>query len=292
MAKHERTFTNDFRRFFGRGLAVLLPSILTLWILWQASVFMFNNVAVPINRGIRIAVIQTLPRVLPDSALPAWYLVTDEQVALAKTSRTEEGFRNLPDEEIRAQLRQRSFREFWESHWYLEATGLAAAILLIYLAGVLLGGLIGRKVYSKIELLIARIPGFKQVYPHVKQVVDLILGDRPTAFKRVILVEYPRKGIWTVGLVTGPSLKTIHDAAKADCLSVFVPSTPTPFTGFTITIPASEAVDLPISVDEAIRFFITGGVLVPDRESLPGDALDEAHKDLSKLVSTEEAPEG
>lgn len=292
MAKHHRSFTSDFRRFFGRGMGVLLPSLLTLWILWQASVFLFKNVALPINRGIRIAVVQSLPTILPDSALPGWYRISDEQLAHAKALRAEEGLRELPDDGLRAQIRQRSFREFWEAHWYMEATGLAVAILLIYLAGVLLGGLIGRKVYARIELLIARVPGFKQVYPHVKQVVDLILGDRPTAFKRVIMVEYPRKGIWTVGLVTGRSLKTIHKTAKTDCVSIFIPSTPTPFTGFTITVPASEVIDLPISVDEAIRFFITGGVLVPERESLPGNAQDDTSQTPTKPDSTKEVPEG
>ncbi|MCA9299512.1 MAG: DUF502 domain-containing protein, partial [Phycisphaerales bacterium] len=81
--------------------------------------------------------------------------------------------------------------------------------------------------------------------------------------------EYPRKGIWTVGLVTGTSMRRIKDEAGAPCLSVFVPSTPTPFTGFTVTVRTEDTIDLPISVDEAIRFFITGGVLVPEHQSVP-----------------------
>jgi len=131
---------------------------------------------------------------------------------------------------------------------------------------MLLGGLIGRRLYARVEKLLARVPGFKQVYPHVKQVTEMIIGDRPLAFNRVVLVEYPRKGIWTVGLVTGDSMRTIREAAGADTLSVFIPSTPTPFTGFTITVLKDEVVDLPVQVDAAVRFLITGGVLVPDRE--------------------------
>jgi uncharacterized membrane protein len=131
---------------------------------------------------------------------------------------------------------------------------------------VLLGGYVGRRLYTRLESLISRIPGFKQVYPHVKQLVDLIMGDRPTSFKRAVLVQYPRRGIWTVGLLTGSSMKDIHQAAETECVSIFIPSTPTPFTGFTITVPRNEIIDLPITIDEAIRFFITGGALVPEKQ--------------------------
>src|SRR5262249_53045955 len=157
----------------------------------------------------------------------------------------------------------------WQSHWYLSGAGLVVAIVLIYLAGMLLGGLIGRRVYTRVEGLIARIPGFKQVYPHVKQVVNLIMGDKPMAFKRVVLVEYPRAGIWSVGLVTSASLRTVVDKTGAPSLSVFIPSTPTPITGFTINVAEDQVVDLQMTVDEAIRFLITGGVLIPEHQKAP-----------------------
>jgi uncharacterized membrane protein len=128
-------------------------------------------------------------------------------------------------------------------------------------------------VYTRVETLIARIPGFKQVYPHVKQVVNLIMGEQPMAFKRVVLVEYPRQGLWSVGLVTSASLRAVADHAGAAVLSVFIPSTPTPFTGFVINVPESHVVDLPISVDEAIRFLITGGVLIPEHQRVVAEAV-------------------
>jgi uncharacterized membrane protein len=281
MSEHKKTFAADFKRFFGRGLAILLPSMLTLWILWHVFAFVFANVAEPINRGIRGAVIWVVP-MLPDEQLPSWYRIDAEEIQAFR--RTEDGraFKDATDDQTRAALVRRRLNQAWRAHWYLRGLGIVVAITLIYLAGMLLGGLIGRRMYSRLEKLISRIPGFKQVYPHVKQAVDLVLGDRPQAFRRVVLVEYPRKGIWTVGMVTGESMASLQDRAGNDCLCVFIPSTPTPFTGFTINVRREEAVDLPISIDEAIRYFITGGVLIPDRESSGGKPLpapDRADKD-------------
>ena len=137
-------------------------------------------------------------------------------------------------------------------------------IVLIYLAGLILGNLLGRRLYSRIEKALARMPGFKQIYPHVKQVVDLIMGDRAVAFKSAVIVEYPRKGMWTVGFLTGTSLAAVREQARSGCVSVFIPSTPMPFTGFTINVREEDAIELPISIDQAIRFIITGGVLNSD----------------------------
>jgi len=261
-----KTFIGDFKQFFGRGLAIVLPSVLTLWILFYLVVFLYNNVGRPINRGVRAALVEVIPRVVADEHLPEFFRVSDEEVADFRSRTDIRGARDMPAEHITVVLRREKFKEVWNQYFVLEATGLIIAIVLIYFAGLLLGGFFGRRLYARVERLFSRMPGFKQVYPHVKQVTELVLGDRPIAFNRVVVVEYPRRGIWTVGLVTGESLRTIRDATGADILSVFIPSTPTPFTGFTITVRRDEAIDLPIQVDEAVRFFITGGVLVPERE--------------------------
>lgn len=321
--KHEGFWT-DFRKFFGRGLAILLPSVLTLWILWQLFVFVYQNVGAPINRGIRTAVIEILPLFVDEDAggvMPEWWSPTDAQVgnyletrrreghrvplapiaggegseeyAVATTEARElllrRGFRVSPiaggegseeyavaTTQARELLRRRGFRDWWNAHWYLEAAGLFAAILLIYLAGLILGNLLGRKLYSKLEKVLVRMPGFKQIFPHVKQVVDLIAGDRAVAFKSAVIVEYPRKGMWTVGFVTGTSLQSVRDEARSDCVSVFIPSTPAPFTGFTINVRQEDAIELPITIDQAIRFIITGGVLNIDDATRPAVGAIEA----------------
>lgn len=272
MPRH--TFTSDFKRFFGRGLAILLPSIVTLWLLWQAFAFVFTNVALPINKVIRLTVIEVVEHV-PEAQKPGWYTVTGEQIAARRSLRAEQSLPELEQSAVVHQVRRDQFREFWTSHWYLEAAGLFIAILLIYLAGLLLSNFVGRQIYVRVEKLIARIPGFKQVYPHVKQVVDLIMGDRKMAFSEVVLVEYPSKDIWTIGFLTGESLRAIDEPAGETVQSVFIPTSPTPFTGFTINVSKSKIRILDMTVEEALRFVITAGVLTPGAASpakLPTDS--------------------
>jgi len=236
--------------------------------MWYAIVFVFDNVAVPINRGIRAVMVSAAPLVVSTepAAQPEWYRVTAEDRAELIKSREGQGLRDAPAAKIDHAVRVIKFEEYWNSHWYFSISGLLVAILLIYLAGMLLGGLLGRKLYNRLEAIVSQVPGFKQIYPHVKQLVNLVIGDKPMAFKRVVVVQYPREGIWSLGLVTSSAMKAISATAGRDCVTVFIPSTPTPFTGFTITVPSSEVIDVPISIDEALRFVLTGGVLVPDAQ--------------------------
>lgn len=267
MAKEGKDFISDFRRFFGKGLAILLPSVLTLWILVQAFFFVDARVAQPINRGVRAAIMYVIPQVLSPAQQPEWYIVTEAELQEAKAMRRSGS--TPGDGALTSVIREEDFRQFWDAHWYFRFIGLGVAILLIYLAGVMLGGFIGRRVYGRLESFFMRLPVFKLVYPHVKQVVDLVLGERPMAFRRVALVEYPRKGIWTLGFVTNDAFLEAKEIAGKDVLTIFIPTTPAPFTGFTITVAADEVIDVPMTVDEAIRFVITAGVLVPDRTLMP-----------------------
>lgn len=268
MSDERTTFREDFKRFFGRGLAVLLPTVLTLWLVVHAYLFVERQVAEPINRGIRQAVIWIIPRALSEESQPGWFRVTDRDLSRAREiGDLEPRFREMSDADMRARVRAAKFQERWNEHWYFRFIGLFVAIILIYLAGRFLGGFIGRRVYTRVEGLMTRVPIFKQVYPHVKQLVDMVLGDRPMAFRKAVLVQYPRKGIWTVGLMTSSSMRVVKEQAGDEVISIFIPSTPTPFTGFTINVPKKDTIDLPISIDEAIRFFITGGALIPEGQA-------------------------
>ncbi|MDX2147075.1 MAG: DUF502 domain-containing protein [Planctomycetota bacterium] len=256
--------TSTFRRFFVRGLAVLLPSILTLWILWYAGVFVYKNVAEPINRGIRLGVISLMPSV-PTHYQPEWYLTPNELITLPNGVRPAMPDATTPTGRVALHnMRKQAFATWWGDRWYYEALGLVVAIVLFYSAGVLVGGLLGRQIYSRVERLLGMIPGVKQVYPHVKQVVDMVLGDKQHAFRRVVLVRYPSERTWIVAFVTGNAPDMLCAGAGEPCLTVFIPTTPTPFTGFTLTVPARDVVDVPMSVDEALRYLITAGVLLPD----------------------------
>ncbi|MFK7883685.1 MAG: DUF502 domain-containing protein [Phycisphaerales bacterium] len=261
------SFSTDFKRFFGKGLAILLPTVVTLWILWQAIGFVYTNVAQPINRATRLSVLWIVPQVFEEESLPDWFSVTDEELLTYRATREVSG--NVNDGSLRRQIRREYLRKFWDDHWYLSLTGFFVAILLIYLAGVLISNFFGRQIYVRIERLIAQIPGFKQVYPHVKQLVDMILGEKKLAFSKVVLVEYPSAGIWTMGFLTGDSLRFIDGPAGGRVVSVFIPTSPTPFTGFTINVLEEKAIEVDVSIEEALRFVITAGVLTPDQGETP-----------------------
>lgn len=271
MAKQSAGFWSDFRLFFLRGLAVLLPSILTLWLLFQAFIFLYHNVAAPINRGIQLAIVEITPRLVSDAQVPTWFRVTAEEVDELKRNTSDPLLRNASDSRIRHDIRTRKLARFWETWGFgvLRLTGLLVAIVLIYLGGRLLGSFVGRYFFHRLERLLKAVPGFRQVYPHVKQMVDLVMGDSQMAFRRVVLVEYPRKGIWTIGLVTSSAFRSIHETAGTEMLTVFIPTSPTPFTGFTINMPAAECFDIEMTVDQALRFVITAGVLVPEGQEMP-----------------------
>ena len=261
-----RTFSGDFKRFFGRGLAVLLPSVLTLWILVKAYQFIDSAIAQPINAGVRAAMVE-----IADAWPPVgqWFEPTSQEIDLALAASSSGA--TAPDrDEIRADLISEAVQAWWTDWSYaLDWIGILLAVLAVYVAGRLLGGFLGRRVQRRIEDVITSVPIFKQVYPYVKQVVDFIFSDdKPIKFNRVVVVQYPRPGVWSVGLVTGSTMKSIQDES-GDAVTIFIPSSPTPFTGYTITVPKTDVRELPISIDEALRFTISGGVLVPPHEALP-----------------------
>jgi uncharacterized membrane protein len=266
-----RSFTGDFKRFFLRGLVVLLPSVLTLWIVVKAYQFIDNTIAEPINRGVRVMLVNTARVWEP---LQEIFDPTEAEIQKEMAAIEASGASRPDPAVIRARLRRDNIVQWWANHWYMDLIGLFVAIIAVYVAGRLLGGFFGRRIYRKVEDIITTLPIFKQVYPYVKQVVDFLFSDeRPIKFNRVVAVEYPRKGIWSVGFLTGATLRSIQ-ARAGDSVTVFIPSSPTPFTGYTITVRRADIIELPLTVEEAIRFAVSGGVLVPGHEQ--NDADEEA----------------
>ncbi len=253
------------KRPFLRGLAVLLPSVLTLWLIVKAYQFIDSAIAEPINRGIRTGFIQ-LPKYFPSLA---------ETLAMGPSPGTLEAAAqaaNIPTADTTAlralahDMFADSVNTWWTEHVWMNFLGLIVAAIIVYICGRLVGGFIGRAFYKRIEKIMVAVPVIRKVYPYIKQLVDFLINDEDKPkFSRVVAVEYPRKGIWSVGFMTGGSLQTIEKQIP-DSITVFIPSSPTPFTGYTITVQKKDTVDLPISVEEAIRFAVSGGVLVPDHQ--------------------------
>ncbi len=261
----QRTFSSDFRQFFLRGLVVLLPSILTLWIVVKAWQFVDSAIAEPINQGIRIT-IDNSARVwepLGKAFNPSEESINTELDALRST-----GDNDINADIIKTRLRRQKIADWWNAQWYMRFIGIVVAIVAVYFAGRLLGGFFGRRIYRRLERLITTLPVFKQVYPYIKQVVDFLFSDdQPIKFNRVVAAEYPRKGIWSVGFLTGGPLRSVADHA-GDVVTIFIPSSPTPFTGYTITVKQDEIIEIPITVEEAIRFAVSGAVPAPEHQAV------------------------
>ncbi len=263
------SITKKSKRPFLRGLAVLLPSILTLWLIVKAYQFIDSAIAEPINRGIRSAFIQ-IPNYFPSLAETFAMGATPEKLKeaaeLANISTTEHhAMKSLANEMFAT-----SVNTWWAEHPWMNFLGLIVAAVVVYISGRLVGGFIGRAFYRRIEKIMVAVPVIRKIYPYIKQLVDFLISneDKPK-FSRVVAVEYPRKGIWSVGFMTGESLSSIENQLP-NSITVFIPSSPTPFTGYTITIQKKDTIDLPITVEEAIRFAVSGGVLVPDHQMMVG----------------------
>ncbi|MEE9552839.1 MAG: DUF502 domain-containing protein [candidate division Zixibacteria bacterium] len=140
--------------------------------------------------------------------------------------------------------------------------GLVVTLMAIMLAGIFTSNLIGRKIYGRWEMILLRIPLFSTLYSAAKQFIEgVVIPDNKT-FEKVVMVEYPRKGIFVLGFLANRI--TIHNAAgDQEFWSVFLPSSPTPFTGITILLPAGVPPILDMTVEEGIKFFVSGSVSAP-----------------------------
>jgi uncharacterized membrane protein len=131
------------------------------------------------------------------------------------------------------------------------------------ITGILVKNYIGRRVVDFGEYILSGIPLVRPVYVAVKQVIQAMFGDTPYAFKRAILVEYPRKGVWAIAFVTGKTYGEIEEKTEKKTINVFLPTTPNPTSGFYLVIPEEDTISLDISVEDAFKLLISGGVVEP-----------------------------
>ena len=141
--------------------------------------------------------------------------------------------------------------------------GLALTLLILFLTGLLTANLAGRKMVALGESLLDRIPLVRTVYSAVKNFAEIVLGPGSQSFKRVLLIEYPRKGVWSLAFQTSTELGEIDARTGEDVICTFVPTTPNPTSGFIIMVPRADAIVLDMEVDEALKMIISLGVVVP-----------------------------
>lgn len=148
--------------------------------------------------------------------------------------------------------------------------GAVLTILVLLITGILGANLFGRRILAFWESILNRIPLIRSVYSGAKQVAETVLSDGDTSFKRVFLVQYPRKGVWSLCFQTATDLAEIQGRTETEVICVFVPTTPNPTSGFILFVPRDELVALDMSVDEGLRMIISLGVVVP-RWDAPAD---------------------
>lgn len=141
--------------------------------------------------------------------------------------------------------------------------GVVLAVAVVFLTGLLTANIIGQRLVGMWEGMLARIPFFKSIYVSVKQVSDTLFSSSGQAFRKALLVQYPRAGSWTIAFQTGAPGGDVVNHLQGDYVSVYVPTTPNPTSGFFLMMPRSDVVELDMTVDEALKYVISMGVAAP-----------------------------
>jgi uncharacterized membrane protein len=159
----------------------------------------------------------------------------------------------------------------------LPGIGLLIAFICITFIGAIAAGYFGRTIIRLTESVLSRMPVVRGFYGAVKQIFETVFQNRSNSFRQVVLLEYPRRGIWIIGFVTGMTEGEIRDLTEDDVVNVFIPSTPVPTTGFLIFVPRRDLIALSMTVEEGIKFVVSTGIVVPpDRRRLePQNAVTE-----------------
>lgn len=280
----------QFRRAVLRGLGVVLPPVLTIVIFLWVGNTVRRYILEPLNVGAQQVlagaladVHESLPGAEPVPEQPNVYqydgkmyrkLTNDQFVPeyVYDTVRRYDGASRVPDTAQRLYARYVEL-QYLQPYVTIPVTALAF-IVVMYLLGRFIAAGIGRVFWAAIERGIDRLPLVRNVYSSVKQVTDFMFSEGEIEYTRVVAVEYPRRGIWSIGLVTSESLLDIRAAANETVLSVLIPSSPMPVTGYTINVPKSDTIDLNITIDQAFQFCVSCGVVVPPHQ-VPG-LLDAA----------------
>lgn len=166
----------------------------------------------------------------------------------------------------------------------LPGLGLIVLVIVITLVGALTAGFVGRMVLRSYENLLNRMPIIRSVYGATKQVLETVLRQQSKAFRQPVLVEYPRRGIWAVGFITGTTGGEVQHLVADKLINIFLPTTPNPTSGFLLFVPSEDLIHLDMSVEEAIKMVISAGIVTPpDRrpDALQATPVTAAHGELA-----------
>ncbi len=148
--------------------------------------------------------------------------------------------------------------------------GVLLSVVLVLGTGAIAANFIGRRLVVWTEAWLARIPLVRSVYGGIKKLAETVLSDQSVSFRQPVLIEYPRKGIWSVAFLTGAPIGEVQQKTAEYVLTCFVPTTPNPTSGFIVLVPERDVIRLNMSVEDAMRLIISLGVVTPDEPGIKG----------------------
>jgi len=156
---------------------------------------------------------------------------------------------------------------------HIPGLGVVMVVVVVLLTGLLAANIIGQRLHTYWEGILFRIPVVKSIYFGVKQVSDTLFSSSGQAFRKALLVQYPREGSWTIAFLTGRPGGDVANHLQGEFVSVYVPTTPNPTSGFFLMMRRSDVVELDMSVDNALKYIISMGVVAPEnsKKALPRD---------------------
>ena len=223
------------KKLFSKGLGALLPMVLTIFLLYFVGKTIYETLGVPLGDVLKWA-------------------------ATTLTGQTEEALRTS--------------HPSWDRFFKLApAVGFIIGIFIVFMVGALVATFFGKKIYKLLERKISRLPVIKVIYPYARQFTDFLFssGEHKMEFKNAVAVPFPYSGVYSIAFVSSEGMRLLNDVTGKKMVCVFVPHSPTPFTGVVCYVPREEIIPLPITVDEAMRIVISCGVISPSHQLPTGE---------------------
>lgn len=145
----------------------------------------------------------------------------------------------------------------------LPGLGLIILLIALILVGALTAGFFGRLWGRVSDRILNQMPVIRNIHSAIKQILETVLAQQSNAFREAVLIEYPRRGIWAIGFITGTTKGEVQNMTEEECINVFLPTTPNPTSGFLLFVPKKDIAPLTMSVEEAIKMVISGGIVTP-----------------------------
>jgi len=276
-----RTKPRTFRGVVLRGLTFLLPPILTVVVLLWVISTVNSYVLEPVTAAAREALVWAISDVheQPAGAKGEGTTVIDGRSYTRLSSgqyipsAVADWWRNNLRNERMPATGEEVYREYVQARYLQPQVVIPVFVCLFILLLYVLGKFLAAEIGGLFDWGILHLPIVRKVYAAVKQVTDFVFGEnlgenQQLAYKRVVAIEYPRPGLWSIGLLMGEAVLDVSAAANEPCVTVMLPTSPALFTVKPVMIPLSKTHDVNMSIDQALQFVISCGVVMPDQQRI------------------------